>query len=130
LGVSLGKRESSHSLGRGWIRRARRPGGASDLRANPTAFSRQFDIAVDFEFEINAADPSDRPGRQWRAAEPLEDMHYSVFRSYGTTSPRVMAGLVPPSTYYSLRRRKKDVDARGKRGHDGEDVIRSQRDAR
>jgi hypothetical protein len=40
---------------------------------------------------------------------------------------RVMAG--PPSMSCLLRRREKDVDARGKRGHDGGEVIRSHRNA-
>jgi hypothetical protein len=32
-----------------------------------------------------------------------------------------MAGLVPASTSYLLKRRKKDVDAGDKRGHDDEE---------
>jgi hypothetical protein len=35
----------------------------------------------------------------------------------------VMAGLVPPSTRFSLNARKKDVDARDKRGHDGGEAL-------
>jgi hypothetical protein len=37
--------------------------------------------------------------------------------------------LSRPSTPFSLSRRKKDVDARDKRGHDGEEAIPSHRDA-
>jgi hypothetical protein len=40
-----------------------------------------------------------------------------------------MAGLVPAITSYALRRSKKDVDARDKRGHDGGEVIRCHRNA-
>jgi len=38
-----------------------------------------------------------------------------------------MAGLVPASTPYSRRCRKKDVDARDKRGHDAWVVIQPYR---
>jgi hypothetical protein len=40
----------------------------------------------------------------------------------------VMAGLVPAIHVFWLKARKKDVDARDKRGHDGGEVIRSHRD--
>jgi len=36
-----------------------------------------------------------------------------------------MAGLVPPSTPFSLKPSKKDVDARDKRGHDGGEAVPS-----
>src|SRR5215470_13717502 len=39
----------------------------------------------------------------------------------------VMAGLVPAMTSFSLNVRKKDVDARDKRGHDAGEVIRLHR---
>jgi hypothetical protein len=38
-----------------------------------------------------------------------------------------MAGLVPAIHVFRLRLRKKDVDARDKRGHDAGKVIRSHR---
>jgi hypothetical protein len=38
-----------------------------------------------------------------------------------------MAGLVPAIHALLLRFRKKDVDARDKRGHDGEKVIQANR---
>ena len=41
----------------------------------------------------------------------------------------VMAGLVPAIHVFSLRVRKKDVDARDKRGHDAEEVARFHRNA-
>ena len=58
----------------------------------------------------------------------LQRVTYSGFRSYGTTSPESWPGLSRPSTSYLLRRRKKDVDARDKREHDGGEVIRSHRE--
>jgi hypothetical protein len=39
----------------------------------------------------------------------------------------VMAGLVPAIDVFILERRKRDVDARDKRGHDAESVIRPDR---
>ena len=54
--------------------------------------------------------------------------HYSslvIIAAYSESWP----GLSRPSTPYSLRRSKKDVDARDKRGHDGEKAIPSHRNA-
>jgi hypothetical protein len=41
----------------------------------------------------------------------------------------VMAGLVPAIHVFLAKDRKKGVDARDKRGHDGGEVIRSYRNA-
>jgi len=41
----------------------------------------------------------------------------------------VMAGLSRPSTSCSLKARKKDVDARDKRGHDDGEALSSHRNA-
>jgi hypothetical protein len=41
----------------------------------------------------------------------------------------VMAGLVPAIHVFLAEDRRKDVDARDKRGHDGGEVIRSHRNA-
>src|SRR5215475_3428608 len=38
-------------------------------RRDPASSSRQFNIALDFEFEVDAADRNDRPGRQYGAAQ-------------------------------------------------------------
>src|SRR5258708_6492955 len=53
----------------------------------------------------------------------------SASRSYRTISPASWPGLSRPSTSFSLKAYKKDVDARVKRGHDGGEVIRSHRNA-
>jgi hypothetical protein len=43
--------------------------------------------------------------------------------------PESWPGLSRPSTPFRLKISKKDVDARDKRGHDAEEVIRSHRNA-
>jgi hypothetical protein len=43
--------------------------------------------------------------------------------------PESWPGLSRPSMPLSLKGRKKDMDARDKRGHDGGEVIRSHRNA-
>jgi len=55
-----------------------------------------------------------------------------MFWSYRTTFPESWPGLsrlVPAIHAFPLSCRKKDVDARDKRGHDGGETIRSHRNA-
>src|SRR5258708_12143974 len=76
------------------------------------------------EGEIAAAGEHDNPFENGHASRPTLER---VRRIISTTSPESWPGLSRPSTSRLLRRRKKDVDARDKRGHDGGGVIRSHR---
>jgi len=50
---------------------------------------------------------------------------YSGFRSYRAIHSESWPGLSRPSTPFSPKPPKKDVDARDKRGHDGGEAIQS-----
>src|SRR5712671_3929360 len=75
------------------------------------------------EGEIAAAGEHDNPFENGHASRPTLERVRIIL----TTSPESWPGLSRPSTSRLLRRRKKDVDARDKRGHDGGGVIRSHR---